>query len=407
MATKNGETNLGEVSRETAQTASDAVKSAKAVSKIAANAASGNAAGAVVEGVKAAPELLRTAARLIVAMLAVTLILTYAFPASIYEATSSFFEKAQEKEQEYIYSGGNDVHWNTFKYYATGKFLWDLLTESAKGLWSVITSSADASDVITPTGEKEMGVMEEQNDLRDVSLNCILACSQKIKVRAEELEDIVTDMHDAIDSYFSAAYAGTYARWDGTTVALQVEPMSYYNALQLLSVYSTTKTGDNEPLKVSGFMRWLGYYDSTHTDTVSFDLGKSGIIGSVNSWCGTFVPQYLTEQVSFERNDYGDDGIKTDLSDYSCALIDLMLVIDTPDFSTIPAEYGKDIIVTGVDEETGEDITKEIVTATVTVPIQIRVRNITELDNIIGFWGGDLDGDGKANNGSIMGNIFW
>ena len=72
MATKNGETNLGEFSRETAQTASDAVKSAKAVSKIAANAASGNAAGAVVEGVKAAPELLRTAARLIVAMLAVT-----------------------------------------------------------------------------------------------------------------------------------------------------------------------------------------------------------------------------------------------------------------------------------------------------------------------------------------------
>lgn len=46
-------------------------------------------------------------------------------------------------------------------------------------------------------------------------------------------------------------------------------------------------------------------------------------------------------------------------------------------------------------------------TATVTVPIQIRVRNITELDNIIGFWGGDLDGDGKENNGSIMGNIFW
>lgn len=405
MATKNGETNLGEVSRETAQTASDAVKSAKAVSKIAANAASGNAAGAVVEGVKAAPELLRTAARLIVAMLAVTLILTYAFPASIYEATSSFFEKAQEKEQEYIYSGGNDVHWNTFVYYATGKFLWDMLTESAKGLWSVITSSADASDVITPTGEKEMGVMEEQNDLRDVSLNCILACSQKIKVRAEELEDIVTDMHDAIDSYFSAAYAGTYDRWDGTTVALQVEPMSYYNALQLLSVYSTTKTGDNEPLKVSGFMRWLGYYDSTHTDTVSFDLGKSGIIGSVNSWCGTFVPQYLTEQASFERNNEGK--VTTALKDYSCALIDLMLVIDTPDFSTIPAEYGTDVIVTGVDEETGEEITEEIVTATVTVPIQIRVRNITELSNIIGFWGGNLDGDGKTSGESEMGNIFW
>lgn len=407
MATKNGETNLGEVSRETAQTASDAVKSAKAVSKIAANAASGNAAGAVVEGVKAAPELLRTAARLIVAMLAVTLILTYAFPASIYEATSSFFEKAQEKEQEYIYAGGNDVHWNTFVYYATGKFLWDMLSESAKGLWSAITSSADESDVITPTGEKEMGVMEEQNDLRDVSLNCILACSNKIKVRAEELEDIVTDMHDAIDNYFSTMYAGTYDQWNGTTVALQVEPMSYYNALQLLSVYSTTKTGDNEPLKVSGFMRWLGYYDSAHTDTISFDLGKSGIIGSLNSWCGTFVPQYLTEQVSFERNNYGDDRITTNLSDYSCALIDLMLVIDTPDFSTIPAEYGKDTVPDGVDPETNEPKYKEIVTASVTVPIQIRVRNITELSNIIGFWGGNLDGDGKTTGESEMGNIFW
>ena len=60
MATKNGESNLGEVGRETTQVASDAVKSAKAVSKIAANAASGNAAGAVVEGAKAAPELFRT-----------------------------------------------------------------------------------------------------------------------------------------------------------------------------------------------------------------------------------------------------------------------------------------------------------------------------------------------------------
>ena len=94
MATKNGESNLGEVGRETTQVASDAVKSAKAVSKIAANAASGNAAGAVVEGAKAAPELFRTAGRLIVAMLAVILILTYAFPASIYEATSSFFAHA-------------------------------------------------------------------------------------------------------------------------------------------------------------------------------------------------------------------------------------------------------------------------------------------------------------------------
>lgn len=407
MATKNGETNLGEVSRETAQTASDAVKSAKAVSKIAANAASGNAAGAVVEGVKAAPELLRTAARLIVAMLAVTLILTYAFPASIYEATSAFFEAVQEREDEYIYSGGGDVQVKTFLYYISLGPLRNALKEAASSIWSAIISQADSSDVITADGQQEVGVMENQDDLRDTSLNCILACSQKIKVRAEELEDIVTDMHDAIDSYFSAAYAGTYDRWDGTTVALQVEPMSYYNALQLLSVYSTTKTGDNEPLKVSGFMRWLGYYDSSHTDTVSFDLGKSGIIGSVNSWCGTFVPQYLTEQVSFERNNYGDDGIKTDLSDYSCALIDLMLVIDTPDFSTIPAEYGTDVIVTGVDEETGDDITEEIVTATVTVPIQIRVRNITELSNIIGFWGGNLDGDGTTTGESEMGNIFW
>lgn len=407
MATKDGETNLGEVGRETAQVASDTVKSAKAVSKIAANAASGNAAGAVVEGVKAAPELFRTIGRLIVVMMTVILVLTYAFPVSIYEATSSFFEAVQEREEEYIYSGGGDVQAKTFWYYVSLGPLRTALSQLWNDIWHSITSQADSSDVITENGIQEVGVMENQDDLRETSLNCILACSQKIKVRAEELEDIVTDMHDAIDSYFSAAYAGTYDRWDGTTVALQVEPMSYYNALQLLSVYSTTKTGDNEPLKVSGFMRWLGYYDSAHTDTISFDLGKSGIIGSVNSWCGTFAPQYLTEQVSFERNNYGDDGIKTDLSDYSCALIDLMLVIDTPDFSTIPAEYGTDVIVTGVDEETGEDITEEIVTATVTVPILIRVRNITELDNIIGFWGGDLDGDGKESNGSIMGNIFW
>lgn len=107
----------------------------------------------------------------------------------------------------------------------------------------------------------------------------------------------------------------------------------------------------------------------------------------------------------FERNNEGK--VTTALKDYSCALIDLMLVIDTPDFSTIPAEYGKDIIVVGHDEETGEDITEEIITAKVTVPIQIRVRNITELSNIIGFWGGDLEGDGKTSGESAMGNIFW
>lgn len=212
-------------------------------------------------------------------------------------------------------------------------------------------------------------------------------------------------MNGDIDQYFSSAYAGTYDRWDGTTVALQVEPMSYYNALQLLSVYSTTKTGDNEPLKVSGFMRWLGFYDSANTDDITFDLGKSGIKGRLKAWQGTFVPQYLTEQASFERNNEGK--VTTALKDYSCALIDLMLVIDTPDFSTIPAEYGKDIIVVGHDEETGEDITEEIITAKVTVPIQIRVRNITELSNIIGFWGGDLEGDGKTSGESAMGNIFW
>ena len=250
-----------------------------------------------------------------------------------------------------------------------------------------------------------IGVMENQEDLRDTSLNCILACSNKIKVRAEQLEELIRGMNGAIDQYFSSAYAGTYDRWDGTTVALQVEPMSYYNALQLLSVYSTTKTGDNEPLKVSGFMRWLGFYDSANTDDITFDLGKSGIKGRLKAWQGTFVPQYLTEQASFERNNEGK--VTTALKDYSCALIDLMLVIDTPDFSTIPAEYGKDIIVVGHDEETGEDITEEIITAKVTVPIQIRVRNITELSNIIGFWGGDLEGDGKTSGESAMGNIFW
>ena len=405
MATKNGESNLGEVGRETTQVASDAVKSAKAVSKIAANAASGNAAGAVVEGAKAAPELFRTAGRLIVAMLAVILILTYAFPASIYEATSSFFAAVQEREEEYIYAGGGDIQWNSFFYYVTLGPLRAALKEAASGIWTSITSQADSSDVISNDGQQEVGVMENQEDLRDTSLNCILACSNKIKVRAEQLEELIRGMKGAIDQYFSSAYAGTYDRWDGTTVALQVEPMSYYNALQLLSVYSTTKTGDNEPLKVSGFMRWLGFYDSANTDDITFDLGKSGIKGRLKAWQGTFVPQYLTEQASFERNNEGK--VTTALKDYSCALIDLMLVIDTPDFSTIPAEYGKDIIVVGHDEETGEDITEEIITAKVTVPIQIRVRNITELSNIIGFWGGDLEGDGKTSGESAMGNIFW
>lgn len=407
MPTTEGESTLGEVSRKTGETVSDGVKTAKAAGKIAANAASGNAAGAVAEGVKAAPEILRTASRLIVASLAVILLFTYAFPMSVFEATSTFFERVEEREEEYIYAGSGDVQWRTFVFNITGGKLWATLSEAAKGVWSALTGSADAADVLSPDGQTELGVMEHQNDLRDTTLNNILACSEKIKPRSEEIVKAIQSCESEINTYFQTLYAGTYDEWNGTTVSIESEPMSYYNALQLLSVYSTTKTSSNEPLKLSGYLKWLGYYDSANTGTISCDLGHSGIIVTLPAWCGEFVPAYLIEQEAYEKNTYGEDGIITDLTEYQCSILDMMFVIDTPDFNTIPAEYWTETRAAGTDPETGETEYTTVTCAAVTVPINVRLRNMTEVNNVVGFWGGDLTGDGNTTGTSEMGNIFW
>lgn len=407
MPTTEGESTLGEVGRKTGEVVSDGVKTAKAAGKIAANAASGNAAGAVVEGVKAAPEILRTAGRLIVAILAVILIFTYAFPMSVFEATSTFFERVQEREEEYVYAGAGDVGWRTFVFNITGGKLWATLSEAAKSVWSLLTGAADASDVLSADGQTELGVVEYQADLRDTALNNILACSEKIKPRSEEIVEAISDKHSEIDSYFSQLYAGTYDEWCGTTLALESEPMSYYNALQMLAVYSTTKTSSNEELKLSGYLKWLGYYDSSNSATITCDLGHSGITIEVPAWRGEFVPAYLIEQEAYEKNTYGEEGIVTDLTEYQCSMLDMMFVIDTPDFNTIPAQYWTEQREAGIDPETGETIYVTVKCAAVTVPINVRLRNMTEVNNVVGFWGGDLDGDGNTAGESEMGNIFW
>ena len=198
-------------------------------------------------------------------------------------------------------------------------------------------------------------------------------------------------------------YAGSGV-WDGATVCVVKSPTTKSDAIKLLSAYTVMKAGSLDNQKLSDFMKWLGYYKTFAGNGVSFNIGgASGVNGYAKTWCGTFMPQYLEEQMKQDiteksmelaqagtlssNEDYARD-IREEYENHMAPAADLLFVVTSPDFSDSSA-----INLTSYVDDDG------ITHYSAYFSVTISMRSIDELaTDIMGFWSGDLSGIGVSQS---------
>lgn len=409
----------------------DAAKTAKTVGKVAAQAASGNVAGAVVTLLKD-PQTLKKI--LIIALLPVFFIVClgvfflYALPTAIFEAVSSYFQSVGKEWEEGVYSSDGGIIlagvFETIK--AGGRIIGDAVggaLDIVKGIWDGLTSwftsdsssddgsgerVDDGTETITEDGT-EIYVTHEEAAEKETLLNKIQACQDKVGLRADQIKEAILDQHTAIDKIFRNRFAGTYDVWDGTTINVVYNDISQAEAIRLLSAFTVIHGASLEDMNLSDFLKWLGYYREFSGAHTEFNLGGDiGVTAKVKTWCGTFMPQYLQEQMEQDieamEHEIAENGgsedqieaerksIKTSYEQYQGPAADLLLIVDCPNFEDVQPIYRT------VENDDGS----VTVHCSVSFSVAIKTRTVEDLSTeIIGFWDKDLEGvmaDGAASN---------
>lgn len=409
----------------------DAAKTAKTVGKVATQAASGNVAGAVVTLLKD-PQTLKKI--LIIALLPVFFIVglgvffLYALPTAIFEAVTSYFQSVGKEWEEGVYGAEGGIIlagvFETIK--AGGRIIGDAVggaLDFVKGLWDGLTSwftsdsssddgsgarVDDGTETITEDGT-EIYVTHEEAAEKETLLNKIQACQDKVGLRADQIKQAILDQHTAIDKIFRNRFAGTYDVWDGTTINVLYNDISQAEAIRLLSAFTVIHGASLEDMNLSDFLKWLGYYREFSGAHTEFNLGGDiGVTAKVKTWCGTFMPQYLQEQMEQDieamEHEIAENGgsedqieaerksIKTSYEQYQGPATDLLLIVDCPNFENVQPIYRT------VENDDGS----VTVHCSVSFSVAIKTRTVEDLSTeIIGFWDKDLEGvmaDGAASN---------
>ena len=133
------------------------------------------------------------------------------------------------------------------------------------------------------------------------------------------------------------------------------------------------------------------------------DVYKRQVNGYAKTWCGTFMPQYLEEQMKQDitaksmelaqagtlssNEDYARD-IREEYENHMAPAADLLFVVTSPDFSDSSA-----INLTSYVDDDG------ITHYSAYFSVSISMRSIDELaTDIMGFWSGDLSGIGVSQS---------
>ena len=401
----------------------EAAQAVKSVSKAAAMAASQNYVGSALALLKD-PE---TAKKILIIVLVPILLFSmlsvfflYALPTLIFEAVISFFDEVSERWREVTYAGGGNVFWQGV--WATIKTGGDIVGDIATGLWNSLkrlftTESGEdtgaANDTLTDNG-MELQIVQDGPNYVEALFNPralkegaeyltlvrkINACVDKISSREATIQAAISGQTAQIQDAVNVAYSADYDHFN-TTVCVSTEPMSQSGAIQLLCLYTVQTNASLQGLKLSDFMKWLGW-NGMDLGTTSFALGDLGISCAVKTWKGEFLPQYLMEQRKQEREMSGSGETFTDFSQYMCPAVDLVLVVDCPNLSEIPIARSYIEVPYGVvddegepviDEETGEQVTelREESVGNATVNITVRTRGINSLAQLAGLWTGPL-----------------
>lgn len=382
----------------------ETAKTVKTVAKAGAQAASGNVVGAAVSVLKD-PHTLRLI--LIIILIPVLLIacigviFLYALPTAIFESVSSYFASLGEEWKENVYGGDGGILWaGVVESIKTGG---RVIGDAVSGIWNGLVNFFTKDDAVNDNSDKisddgtELHITQEESAERETLNLKVDACIAKLEKRSEQIKDAITAQKSAINSYFKDKYAGTYDVWDGTTINIVTNNLTRSDAVKLLSAYTVVNEASLEGMELSDFMRWLGYYKETTGKNTDFDLGgNKGITAHAKTWCGTFMPQYLVEQMKQdieickeEANDYFAEEsstqnaikqIEEDYESYQGPAVDLLLVVDCPDFNTVHATYYTKTTLLG----------KKVVHCSVSIPISIGTRSVDSLAyDIIGFWDGE------------------
>lgn len=393
----------------------DTARAAKTVGKAAAQAATGNVAGAAVslaKDPKTLSKLISIVLVVVIAFSSLTVCFLYALPTAIFEATVSYFNSIEEEWEEGVYGADGGVYlagvMETIK--TGGRIVSDFAGSVWRGLVSFFTADSgntdasgkrvdDQSETISGDGT-ELHVTQEEAAERSTLNAKIEACQKKLEVRAGQIKEAVLDQKSEINGIFKSRFAGTYDVWDGTTINVVYNDISKSDAIKLLSAYTVVKGASLEGMNLSDFLRWLGYYREFTGAHTKFNLGgdASGVTASVKTWCGTFMPQYLQEQMEQDieteamalaqqgRSDELESAakqIEASYEKYQGPAADLLFVVNCPDFASVQPLY----------EYVETDDDEVIVHCSVTISVTITTRSIDTLsDDILGFWDKDLDG---------------
>lgn len=341
---RNSPDELAEGARTGARVAQQAAKTVKHTAAAAGKAAAGNLAGAAAEIVK--DESLRTIALLLTAVILFLLFCAvFLFPMALYEAAAKL---AEEWKVEY-YSGTDGRLISFLK--ATGTVIWNAI----KG-----QSSGDGdTDLAT---DADLAIVDSEGDLNSVYSRKIQAAKDKVTARQKQVVDVIT--RDAASGRIGSIMYGRFTAdygsngnehdvryvpgtdqiqssvvhiYDGAQVVAMNRTIKDIEALQLLCLHTTQKSGDLANIRLSGFMKWLGYNGADNRQ-LSFVLGENKeMLYSMKSWTGGFLPQYLEDEASAQG--------KTEEYEkrFGASIADMLIRVDCPNLYSVPARETEEL----------------------------------------------------------------
>ena len=341
---RNSSEDLAQGAKTGARVAKQAASTVKNTVSAAGKAATGNLAGAALD--LARDKTWRTIALfLVVTVLFSVFCAVFLFPMALFEAAAKL---AEEWKIEY-YSG-------------TGGRLVSFLKATGSVIWNAIKGESSEEGDTDLATDSDLGIIDSEADLNSVYSRKLQAAKDKITARQKQVIDIICRdavsgqisslMYERFISEFSGngyeseiryvsgtdqIQSSVITIYDGTQVVALNRTVKDIDALRLLCLHTTQKSGDLSNIRLSGFMKWLGYNGSDNRN-ISFQLGENSWIRySMKSWTGGFLPQYLEDEAAAQG--------KTDEyeKNYGAAVTDMLIQVDCPNLYSIQPQKTEEL----------------------------------------------------------------
>ena len=321
---RNSSEDLAQGAKTGARVAKQAASTVKNTVSAAGKAATGNLAGAALD--LARDKTWRTIALfLVVTVLFSVFCAVFLFPMALFEAAAKL---AEEWKIEY-YSG-------------TGGRLVSFLKATGSVIWNTIKDASSREGDTDLATDSDLGIIDCEADLNSVYSRKLQAAKDKITARQKQVIDIICRdaasgqisslMYERFISEFSGngyesdiryvsgtdqIQSSVITIYDGTQVVALNRTVKDIDALRLLCLHTTQKSGDRD---------------------ISFQLGENSWIRySMKSWTGGFLPQYLEDEAAAQG--------KTDEyeKDYGAAVTDMLIQVDCPNLYSIQPQKTEEL----------------------------------------------------------------